>query len=1053
MILTDVAVKNRITVAVFVLLIVVAGLYSYVTLPREAAPDVNIPYVMVTTVYSGVSPEDIETQVTMKIEKQLAGLRGLKEMQSYSAESISTIMLEFTPDMPVEDALQYVRDRVDRAKPELPADAEEPALQEISIEDFARMTINISGTLPPQRMKALADELEDRIQAVPGVLDTEVTGTLEREIRIEIDADRLAAYGLTIPQVLALIPSENLNVSAGALETEGTKFNVRLPAEFEDPRELNNLILTTRQGQPIYLSDVAQVNDTFKDRGSYSRLSGLDTVTMGVKKRVGANLVEMADDVKAIVEEFQRSAPEGVKFAVTYDIAKYIRQMVSDLENNIASGFLLVLLVLVVFMGLRTSTIVALAMPLSMLMSFAVIQALGYTLNMIVLFSLVLAVGMLVDNAIVIVENIYRHMQLGYDKVQAAMMGTGEVAWPVITSTATTVVAFVPLLFWPGIIGDFMKYLPITMIITLSSSLLVALVVSPTVCAVIGAGRGALKKRERTRRMMTFYRGVVGLAIANPLITFAVPVLLLVSLAISYGAWGRGIEFFPTSDPDRAMISIRSPQGTNIHESDRLARLVEERTAKYDDQLENLITSVGGSGGGSFLGGGSSGGPHVSDITMVFHDFEVRERPSADVVAEVRRDLGDIAGAEVNVEVEGHGPPTGGAVKVRIIGKDFKKLEEISEKAKKMIASVPGLVNLRSDFEPARPELTFTVDRQRARLLSVDPAGIGSFLRTAIYGTEVGKYREFNDEYDIIVRLPLRQRTSIDGLLRLQVPNALGKPVPLSSLGEFHYKGGLGTITRVDEERVVTVTGDAEGRLSTDVLKDVQGRLEGLELEPGYNIQYAGAKEEQDKASAFLSRAFVIALLLIALILVTQFNSLRVPFIIMTTVVLSMIGVFAGLLVYKLPFGIIMTGIGAISLAGVVVNNAIVLLDYTRKLQARGMDLVQAALTASQTRLRPVVLTAVTTVLGLVPMAIGVSFDFHTWQWATRSSSSQMWRGMAVAVIFGLTFATVLTLVVIPTLYVLLNRIASRLHLPTRITVETDHSAPEPSGPSSMLES
>ncbi|MDP6438116.1 MAG: efflux RND transporter permease subunit, partial [Candidatus Brocadiia bacterium] len=911
---------------------VFAGAFSYATLPREAAPDVPVPLIVITTIYNGVSPEDVETSVTMKIEQELVGMSGLKEITSRSAESVSTIICEFEPEVIIEDALQYVRDRVDLAKPELPDDAEEPFIKEINIAGFPIMYITISGSISPVRMKSIAADLADESEAVGGVLEAAVSGALEREIRLEIDADRVAAYGLTLSQILALIPSENLNLSAGGLDTAGTRFNVRLPAEFADPSELSNLVLTTRGFRTIYLTDVARVCDTFKDRTSFSRLDGYESITIAVKKRIGANAIDISDQVKAILAAAGgslparggatagASSPEGLAFAVVGDESDIVRLMVSDLENNVASGLILVLVVLALFLGLRTSIVVALTIPFSMLISFALIQALGYTLNMIVLFSLVLSLGMLVDNAIVIVENIYRHIQLGYGKVEAATKGTAEVAWPVIVSTATTVAAFSPMLFWPGIIGDFMKYLPITLIITLSSSLFVALVISPTICSVLGGATRAARKRNKEGRVLRLYRRVLALAISYSFVTLALAVLLLTALVITYATWGRGVEFFPTSDPDRAMINIRSPQGTNIRESDRLARIVEERVEGYRAYLKHVVANVGAGGGNAFTGGGG-GGAHVGETTMVFYDFEDRKVPSADIVAEVRRDLADIAGAEIKVAWEEHGPPTGAPVTLRIIGEDFDKLEGISEGVKRMIASVPGLVNLRSDLEATTPELVFTVARRRAKLLGIDPRGIGMFLKTAIYGAEVGTYREFDDEHDITVRLPLRQRTTLDDLLRLQVPNSLGRPVPLSSLGELRYTGGLGTIAHVDRDRVVTLTGDAEGRLGPAVLQDVKERLKDLELEQGHEIHYAGEGEEQEKAEAFLLKAFGIALGAILMILVTQFNSLRVPLIIMTTVVLSLVGVLAGLLAWRLPFGVIMTGIGVISLAGVVVNN------------------------------------------------------------------------------------------------------------------------------------
>jgi multidrug efflux pump len=498
-------------------------------------------------------------------------------------------------------------------------------------------------------------------------------------------------------------------------------------------------------------------------------------------------------------------------------------------------------------------------------------------------------------------------------------------------------------------------------------------------------------------------------------------------MATLYGKIGKGVEFFPEGDPERAIIDIRAPQGTNIHETDRIARLIEDRLGPYKPWLKNIITNVGSAGGGTLNLMASTGGPHLANITLVFYDFVEREKPSVEIIAEVRKALADISGVEIRVEKEEEGPPTGAAVTVRVIGEDFKTLERLSEQAKRMISNVPNIVNLRSDLEATRPELAFIVDRRIAMLLGVNTATVGNFIKMAIFGTKVGTYRQFNDEYDITVRLPLVDRVKIDELYRLQVPNATGEAVMLSSLGKFEYQGGFGTINRVDQKRVVTLTAGAEGRLGTEVLSDVQKRLEKLELPPGYEIKYAGEKEEQDKAQAFLSKAFAIAILLVTMVLVIQFNSLMVPFIIMTTVVLSLIGALTGLLICDLPFGIIMTGIGVISLAGVVVNNAIVLLAYTRQLQQKGLDLIPAAAEAGVTRLRPVMLTAMTTITGLIPMAVGISFDVHTFTWATRSESTQWWRNMAVVVIFGLGFATILTLVVVPSLYVMLSRLRVRL--------------------------
>ncbi len=1153
MIITDVAIKNRTTIAVLGLIILILGVSSYLTLPREAFPDIPIPHILVNTVYEGVSPADMETSVTMKIEKELNGIRGVKQIMSSSAEGVSMIDVEFTPDVPTDVALQRVRDRVDLARGDLPKDVLEPVIKEINLAEFPIMQVSISGDVSPMQLKEIADRMQDEIETLPGVLKVDVLGALEPEIRMEFDRDRMAMYNLVITDIMQLIPTENVNISAGGLETKGTKFHVRIPAELVSAEEVDHLLIASRDGKPIYLSDVATVRDAFKDRESYSRFDGVENVTLSIQKRAGANVVSVSDSVKAVLAEAQRRLPGAVKFDIVYDLAKYIRNQVADLENNIIAALVLVVGILLIFMGLRTSMIVATIIPLSLLITFFLIQALGYTLNMIVLFSLVLVLGMLVDNAIVIVENIYRHMQLGYRPMEAAMLGAREVAWPVTTSTLTTLAAFLPMLFWPGMMGDFMKYLPITLTIGLSASLFVALVFNPVISSM---AKHLPKPREHDHWFLRGYRRVQQVGLNNPGMTLFLSICLLVGLGMLYGKMGLGVQFFPEGDPERAVITVRTPQGTNIRETDRIIRMIEDRIQPYRPWIEHTVTNVGSAGGVMTLTS-SAGGPHLANVTMIFYDYMIRQRPSMEIIAAVRQAIADIPGAEIKVEREKEGPPTGAPVTVRISGEDFQALGQYSEQARRMIADVPNLVNLNSDLEATRPELAFTVDRRRAVLLGVNTATVGNFLKMAIFGTKVGTYRQFNDEYDITVRLPLADRVNIDDLYRIQIPNLGGEAVPLSALGRLEYRGGFGTINRVNQKRVATLTADAEGRLSSEVLADVQKRLRPLgdprltkkdirdwdalrtvllaaqagsssdmaasiwkalpkrsasalaetlsgkrssedeeekilsylnqaltstslykpeylkdvnpggpeqrlrkrnpedlsreeiqflnrqalvsafpnviapavrlELPAGYNIRYVGEQEEQEAAQAFLSKAFVIALLLITLILVIQFNSLLVPFVIMTTVALSLIGALLGLLVCKLPFGVIMTGIGVISLAGVVVNNAIVLLDYTRQLQARGMELVAAAAEAGVTRLRPVLLTAGTTVIGLVPMATGLSYDFHTFTWATKSESTEFWRNMAVVVMFGLAFATILTLVVVPSLYVMLTRASVRL--------------------------
>lgn len=1060
MLLSNVAIRNRTTVFVGVVLVIVAGTYSYVTLPRESAPDVKLPNVLITTTHEGVTPRDVENTVTNKIEQEITGLRGLKKIRSVTSEGLSRINVEFQSDVDIDDALQRIKDKVDLARPELPANSDqpvEPIVSEINIAEFPILLINLSGPVSPVRLKRIAEALEDEIELIPGVLEVEVSGTLEREIVVEVDPDRLILYNLTIEELLRAVPSQHVSQSAGGLETTGTKFNIRVPMEVGRPDEIDKFPLAWREGKQIFLSDVARVRDTFKDRQTYSRLDGQPCVTLAVKKRIGANIVEIATAVKRVLEEARKRLPPAVRIALTDDRSDEIHKMVLDLENNILTGLVLVVGVLMIFMGLRTSLIVATVIPLSMLMSFAAIQAMGYTLNMVVLFGLILALGMLVDNAIVIVENIYRFLEMGHPRVEAAMKATSEVAWPVITSTATTVAAFLPLLFWPDVMGEFMRYIPITVITVLTSSLIVALMVNPVICSVFVRSRR--RKTERSTGpafWMRGYRRLLETALRRPGITLLLSVLILVAVTVVYLRRGQGMELFPSTDPDQCVISLRAPQGTHLDETDRIARIVEgrveafRRTPEGYPRIQNIVTTVGAGGGNPFEGGDGTGS-HLANIKLIFPDFEERVDPdgkpwqSADIIVAVRGALKDISGAEVRVEKHKKGPRTGAAVTVRFIGDDLQVLQRLSEEAKRAIKDVPNLVNLSSDLEAKRPELNFLPDRQRAAKFGISTAVISSFLKTAVFGTKVADYREFTDEYDIRIRLPLESRRAVDDLLRLRVPTAAGQAVPLTSLGRFEYQSGLGAIRHIDRKRAVTLTADAEGRLGMEVLADVERRLANLPLPEGYRIEYAGEREEEQKNSAFLRKAFFLALLLIAGILVAQFNTLSVPLIIMTTVILSMGGVFVGLLMADLPFGLIMTGVGVICLAGVVVNNAIVLLDYTRQLQRRGHSLLQAVVEAGATRLRPVFLTAVTTILGLIPMVTGVSFDFHTFQWATRSNSSQWWASMANAVAYGLGFATLLTLVVVPSLYLLLYRTLARFGLGgLRKPEDAEHPRPSP---------
>ena len=1039
MLISNAAIRQRSTVFALMLIIVIVGVYSYATLPRESTPDITIPYVLVITTYEGVASSDIESLITNPIERKLRGLKHVEEIRSVSAEGSSMITVEFIPDVNIDDAIQWVRDKVDQAKGDLPDDLEnDPQILEVNMAEFPVLMIAVSGDVPETLLKGVAEELEEHIEEVPGVLDVVLTGGREHQVQVEIDPDRMAAYQVSFNEIVTAVARENVNIPGGSIDIGKGKYLLRIPGEFTDPAQIDNLIMVVRDGRPIYYKDLATIDFTFEDAKSHARLGGKPSVTLAVKKRTGENIIEVTDRVFALLQAAQPLLPEGVELAVTLNQSKDIRRMVSELENNILTGLILVVSVLFLFLGLRNSFFVALAIPFSMLMSFVIIQALGLTLNMVVLFSLILALGMLVDNAIVIVENIYRHMQEGKGRVESARTAASEVGWPIISSTITTLCAFFPMIFWPGIMGEFMKFLPMTLIITLSSSLFVALVINPSVCAAFMRVKpGEVQPDVERTKVVRFYRKTLEWALKHQGATIGLALALLLTICGVFGgmvgAKLLGVELFPEVEPNRAFVEIKSPEGTSLETSDGYARIVEQVVFPEQD-VKYTIAEVGVAPSGE-ASSGSGGQSHMAKISLEFVDSEERHESSDRVLDRVRAALAGFTGAEIKVEKEEQGPPTGPPVSIEISGERVVVLESLVAQARGRIKGIAGLVDLKDDFSRAKPEIRVLVDREKATLLGLSTADISVLVKAAISGSKMGTYRQGKDEYDIIVRLPEERRQSLADIESLLIPTNSGAPVPLTTVARLELGTGFGSIRHIDQKRVVTISANTTGRNSNEVLAEIQQTLAGLDIPAGYRIDYSGEQEEQQKASAFLGKAFLIAIFLISLVLITQFNSVSQTFIVMTSVILSLSGVFFGLIVTMTNFGIIMTGIGVISLAGVVVNNAIVLIDYINQLRRQGLELYDALIRAGLVRFRPVMLTAITTILGLLPMAVGVSFDFRSFSWTIGGESAQWWGPMAVAVIFGLALATLLTLVVVPVLYAGFARIKD--HMAERFGVET----------------
>lgn len=1010
----NLSLKNRVTIYVLILALVVGGALSYKSLPLESFPEVQIPILIINTFYFGVSPEDIESLVTDRIERELKGIDGVKEIKSVSMEGLSSITIEFMPNIDIDVARQKVRDRIDIAKPNIPEDAEDPVIMEINLDEFPIMYVALTGeNIGLYNLKRIADNFSDKIRTVPGVLGVDVSGGLEREIQVNVIPERLKYYGVSLGDIINKIKMENITLPGGSIEIGSYNYSIRIPGEIKTPDAMFDWIITEVNNRPIYLRDLSEIQYKYKEIKSISRLNGKEAITLGVKKRTGENVVNIADEVKRMIETEKMIYNNNINYTVLQDHSKYIRDMVDDLENNIITSLILVVAILFLALGLKNSIVIAIAIPLSMLISFAVLSLLGITLNMIVLFSLILALGMLVDNGIVLVENIYRHKQLGENNFNAALRGASEIAIPITTSTLTTVSAFAPLLFWPGIIGEFMSYLPKTVIIVLLSSLFVAIVITPVISSMFATKIKPIKnKKNGGNRFLKFYRKLLLWSLCHKWLVVFFMIIFFIITIVAFGMSNPRVIFFPATDPQTITIDIEFPESSVIDKTNNYARYIENILDNTID-VDNYVTNVGQEGRES---------THKAHLSIDFFDMLDRKQSSVLTLNQIRDSVQLVPNVKVNIMQQEDGPPTGAAVAVEISGEDFNKLREYRNIVKQSIEDIPGLINLRDDFVEAKSEIQVMVDRELASRYDLSMFSISQNIQAAMMGISASKYRVGEDEYDITVRYKDTQRNNFNDLRDLIIFGPKECQIPLANLATFDIKPGFGTINHKDLKRMITVEADVrEGYNANNIRNDVITRISEIEFEPGYLYDMAGEGAEQDEAGAFLTNAFIGAVFLITLILVTQFNSIILPFIIIFSVFLSTMGVLWGLMITGFDFSVIMTGIGIISLAGIVVNNAIVLIDFIEQARKSGMSKVQAILKAGRIRMRPVLLTATTTTLALIPMAVGISYNFKTFEFITGSENAQWWGPMCVAVIFGLIIATVLTLIVVPVLYHILD--------------------------------
>jgi len=1035
---SQIAIRNPVFIFIMILVIGLAGFNAYKSIPREAAPDIQIPLLIVTIPFPGASPEDVESLITNKAEQELQTIKNLKKIKSTSSESVAVLTLEFTSDFDISDARTKVREKMDQIKPDFPSDAEDYQITEINLSEQPLMILNIAGDMGLLGLTDLADKVKEEIEGIPGILEVRRAGGLEKEIRVYVNPEKLNYYNLDLNQVSTSIRSENTNLPGGSVTMGPTKYLIRVPGEFINPEGINEALISAPNQVPVRVKDLAKVVFGFKEITSKSRLDGIESVSLSIVKRSGENLLAIRDQVKLIIQRLEQEYGDEVKFSILSDQGERVQRIVNDLENNILSGFVLVFLVLLLVMGISNALLVAIAIPLSFLASMIILNVMGFTLNIVVLFSLILSLGLLVDNAIVIVENIFRHRQAGKNRIDAAVLGTKEIAIPVTTSTITTVAAFFPLIFMPGIAGEFISFLPKTLIVTLSSSLLVAVLINPVLCSTlmrvkvgkeITSDFDELKLVEKSK-ILGIYQYALRKVLRFRLITLFAFVFLFVGTFYWYGKNTfprKRIEFFPKTEPSEAVVNIRAPLGTTLEVSDKYVVSVENFVNKDKKKLDAVVANVGQRRGS----GASSAGSTTTYLSHVVLDFpnwqNWIEKPSS-IIKKLRQKLEQMVGVEIKLAEARSGPPTGMALNLEVRGDDFNQMSEAVETIKQNIKNIPGLVDLTDDFDRSRPELKVIIDRDKASRLGLRARDIANTVRTAFNGKKVSVFRDGTEEYDIWVQLDQSFRSNQSDLSSLFIYTPSGEPVRLSEIARVDSGPSYGSIRHVDTERTITISADAFRMPGPVLVMKAQQVLNNLDLPQGVTYQFTGEDENRKEAQIFIGRALIIAVLLILVVMVAQFNSIALPLIVISSVLMSIMGVIIGLIVHDRPFGIIMTGVGSVALAGIVVNNAIVMLDYVIKLRKKGYQRNEAMILAAAVRFRPVVLTAVTTVLGLVPIAVGMDIDFSRDSIILfGAASASFWKSMALAVMYGLGVTTFLTLFLLPVLYSLVEGGKERL--------------------------
>ena len=1014
--------RSRTIIATLVL-ILITGSAAYVDIPKESDPDINIPIIIIRAVHDGISPEDAERLIVRPIEDEVKVIEGIKELTANGYEDGAYVTLEFEAGFDADKAMDDVREKLDLAKPELPDDTEEPVVNEVNFSLFPVINVILSGQVTERKLLDLARDLKNRIEGIPSVLTADIAGDREELVEIIIDPAKLESYGFKLDDVTRLTATNNLLVAAGTQDTGRGRFSVKVPGVLESVTDLLDLPLLVEGDSTILVRDVAEVRKTFKDPEGFARVDGKRAIALEVSKRSGENIIETIENIRRVVAEERETWPAFLRREVRVDFSQDksddIRIMLSDLQNNVISAVVLVMIVIVAALGVSSAALVGIAIPGSFLTGILVLAAFGLTLNIVVLFSLILAVGILVDGAIVVTEYADRRMIDGSHRRDAYAAAAKRMAWPIIASTATTLAAFFPLLFWPGVVGEFMKFMPITLLATLGASLLMALIFVPTVGSYIGRpgmtdAKSLAVVRAGEDGDLDNLKGITGgyikllrLALHHPAKVLMLAVAMLIGVQWYYATHGNGIEFFPEVEPDNAQLQVRARGNLSTAEKDALMRQVEARVLGMKE-FKTVYTRTGRQEDSQ------EAEDIIGTISLQLAHWRSR-RPAKQILAEIEERTADIAGILIDAREEEQGPPVGKPLQLQMSSRFPELLPPLVNKVRARFESMDGLVNIEDTLPLPGIDWEITVDRVQAAKFGASIQSVGKAVQLVTAGIKIDEYRpdDSDDKVDIRVRYPVEFRT-IDQLDLIRIWTDQGL-VPLSNFIKREAKPRVGTVTRVDGKRVLWVKSDLQpGVLADEKVRELAAWLQTQDIDPRIDLEFKGEDEEQRNAQEFLSRAFMIALFIMAIILVTQFNSFYSAFLILTAVVMSTIGVFIGLIITGQPFGIVMSGVGVIALAGIVVNNNIVLIDTFDRVRKRVADPMEAIIRTGAQRLRPVLLTTVTTILGLMPMVTRVNIDFVTREVTFGAPSTQWWTQLSSAIVFGLGFATILTLLVTP---------------------------------------